>query len=429
MGTYMHPQKSSGAGFLRSTRERNAQEAIGHSEGLVTVLRLTVGDLKPAEEALKIARQFFETHHYSKAFQAAKKAESLALSLDERFSGYQRAAAALRARMASMRHLGLPTEELEDAIAVAEEKILSGILENGVLVPNYLEGRARLERAEQEGRVLQDKAERASNVIFMAELAIESLGNVKGPADPAAFAQGATSDLERALHNATRELALGNADAATKICEYIETTAMRRKALYLEATKTLTETDSYLSELRGEGVLTQTPEGQVKMAGETLAKGLIGPGVAMANRLTGEAKSLGDHYRKATTGLSDAEILYSRLHAEGFHSYEADAALRDARRAVQEGSYHRAIEHLERALQAFARRTNARVALAKAIEETRTRVRFLQGSGVAFMPDIQEVLGRAEREFHQGNFSGSSEDLRIATVLLDQVTRAPLSRP
>jgi len=39
------------------------------------------------------------------------------------------------------------------------------------------------------------------------------------------------------------------------------------------------------------------------------------------------------------------------------------------------------------------------------------------------MPDIQEVLTRAEREFQQGNFSGSSEDLRIATVLLGQAAR------
>jgi len=37
-------------------------------------------------------------------------------------------------------------------------------------------------------------------------------------------------------------------------------------------------------------------------------------------------------------------------------------------------------------------------------------------------------LGRAESEFHGGNYSGSSEDLRIATVLLDAVTRAPQTK-
>jgi len=85
----------------------------------------------------------------------------------------------------------------------------------------------------------------------------------------------------------------------------------------------------------------------------------------------------------------------------------------------------RAIEHLNRTQQAFARRSNAREALAQAIEETRTRVKLLGGSGLPLLPDIQEVLGRAEREFRHGNYSGSSEDLRIATVLMDQATKAP----
>ena len=424
-GTHMDAEKISGPGFLRATKARHAEEAIGHSEGLVTVLRLTQADLKPAEEALTIAKQFFEMHHYSKAFQAAKRAEALAITLDERFSGYQKAAAVLKSRLAAMRRLGLRVDPLDAVLGQAEEKILSGVWENGAFVPNYLEARVLLEGAEQDGRGLQEKAERASNAIFMAEIAIEALANLKDLADPAAFARGATSDLERSLHNATRELALGNADAAAKIGADLEATATRRKAGYADTRNSLAETDTQLADLRGEGVLTQTLEGQLRIANETLAKGLIEPAAAMAGRLGGEAKSLAELYRRAATGLSDAEILYSRLHREGFHSYEADAALRDARRAVREGSYARAVDHLERTLQAFARRTNARVALSQAIEETRTRVRLLQGSGLVFMPDIQEVLGRAEREFHQGNFTGSSEDLRIAVVLLDQVTRAP----
>ncbi len=161
------------------------------------------------------------------------------------------------------------------------------------------------------------------------------------------------------------------------------------------------------------------------MARDMLGRGVIEPGAAMAIRLRSESKTLGDTSRKATTTLGDAEILYARLQREGFHSYEADAAIRDARRTIGEGAYARAIEHLERALQAFSRRTNARAALAKAIEETQTRVRLLKGRGLTFFPDIQEVLTRAEREFQRGNFTASSEDLRIATVLLDQVTRAP----
>jgi Skp family chaperone for outer membrane proteins len=423
----MFEDKGSGIGFLKTTRARHAEEAIGHTEGLVTVLRLSMADIKPAEDALTIAKGFFDAHQYLKAVQAAKRAETIAIALDERFSGYQKALQDLHAQIESMKRLGLDTEGLEKVAGVAEEKVVAGIWETGAFVPNYLEGRALLEKATNEGRAFQEKAQIASNQIFVAELAIESVGNLRGGGEPGseAFSHGAVSGLEAALHDATKELALGNADGAATIAKELEDKARSLRTQFGTATTGLKEIEGKLADLRSEGVLTVSVELQVKMARDLLDRGLIEPAAAMAARLHGETKSLGDRYRKATTTLSDAEILYGRLQREGFHSYEADAALRDARRCLREGAYGRSIQHLERALQAFARRTNARASLAKAIEETRTRVKLLAGSGLSFMPDIQEVLGRAEREFQQGNYAGSSEDLRIATVLLDGVTRAP----
>src|SRR6266699_2475351 len=357
----MGQTKNSGVGFLKATKARHAEEAIGQSEGLVTVLRLTQADLKPAEDSIRIAKHLFDAHQYAKAFHAAKRAESLALSLDERFNGYTKAAKALRSRIEAMRHLGLVTDTIEGIVRRAEEKILAGAWENGTFVPNYLEARVLVERAEHEGRILQEKAERASNAIFTAELAIERLVETQGPPDPIAFANGVGAPLEAALQDATRELAVGNAQGAALIARDLEA-----KATFLRT-----------------------------------------------------------RFGEATKGLADAEVLYSRLQREGFQSYDADVALRDARRAVREGNYARAKEHLERALQAFLRRTNAKQALAKAIVETQTRSKLLQGSGLTFLPDSQDVLGRAEREFAGGNYAGSSEDLRLATVLLDQATRAP----
>jgi len=421
----MGQTKNSGVGFLKATKARHAEEAIGQSEGLVTVLRLTQADLKPAEDSIRIAKHLFDAHQYAKAFYAAKRAETLALSLDERFNGYTKAAKALRSRIEAMRHLGLVTETIEGVVRRAEEKILAGAWENGTFVPNYLEARVLVERAEHDGRIFQEKAERASNAIFTAELAIERLVETQGPADPIAFANGVGAPLEAALQDATRELAVGNALGAALIARDLEAKASFLRTRFGEATKNLEATEAQLTELRGEGILTDRHEGQIKMARDLLGKGFIEPGSAMATRLAREVKSLGDMYRKATTGLADAEVLYSRLQREGFQSYDADVALRDARRAVREGNYARAKEHLERALQAFLRRTNAKQALAKAILETQTRIKLLQGSGLSFLPDIQDVLGRAEREFAGGNYAGSSEDLRLATVLLDQATRAP----
>src|SRR5689334_2189771 len=76
-GDHMFEEKGLGIGFLKTTKARHAEEAIGHTEGLVTVLRLHQADIKPAEATLAIAKQFFDAHQYAKAVQAARRAESI----------------------------------------------------------------------------------------------------------------------------------------------------------------------------------------------------------------------------------------------------------------------------------------------------------------------------------------------------------------
>src|SRR5206468_1708703 len=145
-GLPMDNGRATSVGFLKSSKVRNAEEAIGQSEGLLTVLRLTQADIKPAEDALQIAKRFFDSNQFAKAFHAAKKAESLAITLDERFGVYQKAAKGLQSRIDSMRRLGLRTQELETLLARAEKKVLSGIWDSGAFVPNYLEARILVEQ-------------------------------------------------------------------------------------------------------------------------------------------------------------------------------------------------------------------------------------------------------------------------------------------
>src|SRR5512136_931809 len=416
-------------GFFRAGKARHAEEAIGRSEGLVAVLRLTQADLEPAEEALRVAKDLFRSHEFSKALAAARRAETLALTLDERFAAYQKARDALRIRIAELQRLGLHTEEFEAAEARAEEKIATAVLENGASVPNYLEARIVLERAAQDGLALLMKANSASNRIFLAEMAIEALGDMEGITDPPAFARVALGPLEHALEDATRELAVGNVDGAIRTAAEIESRTERLRAAFREAGGSLDRTEARLGELRSEGIVTERIERQVSYARDMLAKGLLELCLEMAKRLEEDTTHLAESHTKAATGLQDAEVLYSRLVREGFHSYEADAAIKDARRALKEGNYVRAVEHVERAHGAFARRRNAREALAKALTETQKRIEHLKNAEFPMLPDVQEVLGRAEREVRQGNYSGSSEDLQIATVLLSQASRSLPHRP
>jgi len=143
-----------------------------------------------------------------------------------------------------MKRLGLDTEAIAKVAGTAEEKVVAGISENGAFVPNYLEARDILVRATQEGRAFQEKSEIASNRIFVAELAIESLANLKGSADSGAFAHGAASNLEQTIHVATKELALGNPGNAAEIAKGIEEKARGLKTQFAEATKSLTEIDA-----------------------------------------------------------------------------------------------------------------------------------------------------------------------------------------
>jgi len=419
----MTPQ-AEGFGFFRANKARHAEEAIGRSESLVAVLRLTQADLQPAEDSLRIAKDLFRAQEFSKALAAARQAETLAITLDERFAAYQRARKTLEIRAGELKRLGLRTESLQDALHRAQEKASTGSWENGAFLPNYLEARVLLERAADEGRALLMRANAASNRIFLAELAINALADEEGVRDPKAFAEGALVALEHSLEDATRQLAVGDIDAATRTASEIESRAERLRKAFREAGAILDRTDARLGELRASGIVTERIERQIAYARDMRAKGLLEPALEMSARLAEDANRLEEGHAKAVTGLEDAEVLYARLGREGFQSYEAETAIKDARRSIKEGNYTRTLEDVDHAHAAFARRRNAREALAKSLAETQRRVELMRAADFPMLPDVREVLGRAEREFRQGNYSGSSEDLRIATVLLGQAPRS-----
>ncbi len=418
-----------GLGILRAKKARHAEEAIGRSESLVAVLRLTQADLQPAEDSLRIAKDLFRAHEFSKAFAAARQAESLAITLDERYAAYQKARTALEIRISELKRLGLTTAALEDALHRAQEKAVTGSRENGAFLPNYLEARVLLERAAEEGRNLLVRANAASNRIFLAELAINALADSDGVADPRVFADGALGTLEHSLEEATRQLAVGDVDGATRIATEIESRADHLRSAFRESGAILERTEARLKDLRAAGTVTEGVERQVAYARDMRSRGLLEPALSMAVRLAEDAQRLEESRTKAVTALEDAEFLSRRLGQEGFQSYEAEAAIKDARQSLKEGNYTRALEHVDRAHAAFARRRNAREALAKSLADTQRRVELLHDADFPMLPDVQEVLGRAEREFRQGNYSGSSEDLRIATVLLSETTKHGRAAP
>src|SRR5207247_922333 len=235
------------------------------------------------------------------------------------------------------------------------------------------------------------------------------------------FEKGGADALESSLEGATRRLALRDYDQATRVAKDIEARANRLRAQFIEATETLAATSAVLGELRDRGVSTGRLGSQLAIARDVLHRGVIDPAAGMARRLFEDARTLGDGHTKASAGIADSTNRYSALVREGHLSASADRAILEARKAVRDARYPDALRHLEEADTAIARAENDRESLAKSLVDRRNRI-TVPANPAPFLSEATEILGRAEKEFKEGDYSGSSEDLVLATLLLGSVT-------
>ncbi len=410
-----------GFGFLKASKAHQAEDAIARSESIITVLQLKEIDLTAPEALVHGAKKAFESCNYTNALAAARAAERIALKLEGQHNAYAKAIEALHARMEEIGRFGIPLDGMEDAVKRADARIRVGVYEDGIEIPDYESARIIVEDAEREGKDLVEKAAMASNAVFMAELAIEALVSVPGPKDRDVFEKGGADALESALEGATRRLALRDYDQAARVSKDIEARANLLRAEFIEATETLTATSAVLGELRDKGVSTGRLGSQLAITRDVLHHGVIDPAAGMARRLFEDARTLGDGHARATVGIADATNRYSALVREGHLSVHADRAILDARRAVRDGRYPDALKSIDEADAAITRAEAEREALARSLKDHRHRITVPENS-THFLPEATEILGRAEKEFKDGDYSGSSEDLVLATLLLGSVT-------
>ena len=394
-----------------------AQEAIASAESLIAVLQLEQVDLRGPDALVRDAKHALKVRNYARALDSAQVAERIAVKLEEDYLEYERALAALHDRLQEARKLGLATDAIEDALHRAEERVALGISQGPITVPDYVSARSILAEGERDGKTLVDKAAAASNAVFMAELAIEALATVDGPKDREAFETGAAAALESALEGATRRIAMRSYDQAMRVAKDIEGRANRLRAEFIEATETLAATSALLSEQRAKGVSTGRLSSQIAVTRDVLHRGVIEPAAGMARRLQEEARRLGEAFQRAAMWVANATNQYSALVREGHLSAAADRAILDARRAMRDGDYIAAVKSLEEADLAIQRTASERAALAKSLEERRQRF-TAPAAQAPLRADAQEILGRAEAAFRNGDYSSANEDLVLATLLL-----------
>jgi hypothetical protein len=410
-----------GLGFLKITKARRAEDAIARSESIITVLQLREIDLSAPEALVRRAKRTFGTRNYVRALEAALAAERIALTLEGGHTAYAKAVEAVHARKEEIERFGIPVDDINEAVKRAEARIAIGVWEDGIQMPDYGSGRTILLEAEREGKELVEKAAMASNAVFMAELAIEALVTVPGPKDQDVFEKGGADALESALEGATRRLALRDYDQATRVAKDIEARANRLRARFIEAMETLAATSAVLGELRDKGISTGRLGSQLAIARDVLHRGVIDPAVGMARRLFEDARTLGVGHTSASAGIADATNRYSALVREGHLSASADRSILDARRAVRDARYPDALRHLEDANASITRAEADRESLAKSLVDRRNRI-TVPANPAPFLSEATEILGRAEKEFKEGDYSGSNEDLVLATLLLGSVT-------
>src|SRR2546425_826527 len=215
--------------------------------------------------------------------------------------------------------------------------------------------------------------------------------------------------------------------AKARVASDLESGANPLRAEFIEAPDTLAATSAVLGELREKGVFTGRLGSQLAIARDVLHRGVIDPAADMVRRLFDDARTLGDGFAKATAGIADATNRYSTLVREGHLSAAADRSILDARRAVRDGRYTEAVKNLEEAKSAILRAEAERESLGRSLREHRHRV-TAPANATPFFPEASEILGRAEKVFKDGDYSGSIEDIVLAPLLLGPVAPKAGSR-
>lgn len=413
---------ASSSAVLESVKPQDAFHAIRTTERLFVHLGLRDVEFEAADEALEVARAFYTANDHTAAVAQARRAEALALSLNERFNAYVATWKGLQKSIEELEHLGFPTEAIEAAIEEAEKAMISQVEEEGTLVPDYLGATAWLERAMADARAAMVGAKRGSREIFLATLALESLRE----AQPSEATAHLATRLEGLIEQATRELACGQVSASFKLAAEARGQADGVLAHGTELLELGVETDSVLQNL----TKTAPDVGRSEVEFTVLA-GALGRELRLAppwksppREATRVPPSPTDKIERAKSLLGRVERSFAQLKDEGFFSLEVDEALTEARRAVEMRDWPRVRGCVGRASRALVARRNERSAVGRMVAELDERVGLLGDFELPFLPEVRQLLERAKEELQGGRLSDASDFIVCANELMRRATRA-----
>ncbi len=402
---------------LRFRKKDGPAEAIERASAVLEVLRLTKVDLTVPDGLLAKAREAAEADP-PKAVALAGRAESLATRLEERHRGAKKSLNEALAMVKTARDAGLDPAELELAIEQARRMVRQGTVEDGLTIPNYLEARATLDIAMNTHRAAIEERTAVENEVFTAEVALDALKDANGSIDRDAFERNVMKGIRALVDNAKLLASKRRLKEAKAVAVAAQQDAKRALEEYKAATAALRAAQAALGDLRSEGAVAVGPGRKLTEGLSLLREARIAEAKAVLEEVAPEVERLGGVFRKTAESVKRMEDGIAQMRKSGGVPEEAERAVQDARRALDEGRYGRADEFLQEARKAMSKRMAVRERLLKSIQETKEQVSALRASGSEFANDVEEMVLRAEKEFENGDLVNSSEDLKIAALLM-----------
>ena len=399
--------------FRRAADRRQVGTSLGDARALIEILKLSRANLSAADAVLQDAEARLARGDTVQARQAVDRAERIANGIEEDYRIASEATTKLRVHVKKLRALGVPAGEEERAIETVKARVGATRVVEGVNVPDYAAARALAVEASASAEDKFARADRATTAIFTAELVLEGAGE--------AFGDGAAESLQDAqaiLQKARTEVArgafeVGATDAA--VAERLLLGAMDQRR---QAQETLESVQRVVAGLRGLGIPVASIQNSLDVGRTLLAKGKIAAAGDAFNRGAQEAVAAGTGYRQALDGMSRAMEEMEALRTEGLPTADAEEALAWAKAAVKAGNYALASRCFGDVAVAVKKQREVRDGLKAWINETKEGLTAVRAMNLPFVNDVEEMLARAEVEFANGDFAGSSEDLRIASLLM-----------
>jgi len=372
------------------------------------------------EPLLKEAEDQVRRGAYARAMELAGRVERIATAIESDHRAVAEALEVLGKHMSRLQELGIPDAEDQKALVDVRARAKATRDLEGVRIPDYTGALAMATDAASRAEARIAASEKSADVLFSAELAVEGAADAEDvPPEVIEEARALLAKAKQEVQQGQFEMAATDASVAEKIA--LSLVGRRRRAL-----ETLESVEKLLVGLRTAGVVVEPIRGSLDIGKTLLEKGKVSAAIEVFNEAAQDAVSIATRFREVLNAMTTASAALDALRAEGLSLTEAEISLGRAKAAVKQGNYALAAACCGDVHLAAANQRKFRDGLRTLIDETKAKVTRLRETGVAYVNDAEEMVLKAEREFANGEYEATNDDLRIATLLLGS---GPNGRP